>query len=274
MTRPWMPLYVGDYLGDTSHLTTTEHGAYMLLIMHYWAKGRLPDDDVQLSRIVRMPINAWMEIRGTIQAFFSDGWRHKRVELELTEAARLSAAGRTGGTASGKVRRERSLANRSNDFSAKREALQPQPHPQKNPEPNGSAPADIRDRLFKIGLETLCRITGRTPDSGRSLIGMWLKRVQDEAIHVLAAIEDAERNRIANPVPWINQRLENLHAPLQFRSGQTPRRGSREDIRERTVLALDRLDEFARSESDANGRIDSGQTGPPLAGRIPKLGSA
>lgn len=43
-------------------------------------------------------------------------------------------------------------------------------------------------------------ITGKTPDSCRSLIGKWLKTVNDEAIHILGAIEDAERNRIADPV--------------------------------------------------------------------------
>ena len=68
--------------------------------------------------------------------------------------------------------------------------------------------ADPRTKLFNETLRTLASITGKTPDSCRSLVGRWLKSVDDEAIHVIAAIEDAERNRIADPVAWINQTLK------------------------------------------------------------------
>src|ERR1700679_978159 len=101
MNRPWMPLYVGDYLGDTGHLTTTQHGAYLLLMMHYWLKGELPDDDKQLSKITKLPLKVWTEYREAIQDFFYDGWRHKRIEAELSKTIAIrekrALAGQKGG---------------------------------------------------------------------------------------------------------------------------------------------------------------------------------
>ena len=108
MNRPWMPLYVGDYLGDTGHLTTTRHGAYLLLMMHYWRKGELPDDDQQLCKIAKLPLKTWNEYRATLQDFFHDGWKHKRIDTEFERMMRVSAkraiAGQKGGIGSALAR--------------------------------------------------------------------------------------------------------------------------------------------------------------------------
>jgi len=108
MNHPWMPLYVGDYLGDTGHLTTTQHGAYLLLMMHYWRKGELPGDDRQLCKIAKLPLKTWNEYRATLQDFFHDGWKHKRIDAELERMMRASAkraiAGQKGGIGSALAR--------------------------------------------------------------------------------------------------------------------------------------------------------------------------
>jgi uncharacterized protein YdaU (DUF1376 family) len=84
---PYMPLYVADYLADAAHLTTVEHGAYLLLIMTYWQRGEpLPDSDTKLARIVRMTESEWLAIRDDLADFFdvADGvWSHGRIEREL-----------------------------------------------------------------------------------------------------------------------------------------------------------------------------------------------
>ncbi len=97
-----MPLYIGDYLADTGHLTTTQHGAYLLLLMHYWRKRELPTDDKQLAAIAKLPLRIWLDTKETLQAFFYDGWKHKKVEAELFRRMEVSekraAAGARGGS--------------------------------------------------------------------------------------------------------------------------------------------------------------------------------
>jgi uncharacterized protein YdaU (DUF1376 family) len=84
---PYMPLYVADYLADAAHLTTQEHGAYLLLIMNYWQRGEpLPDDDVRLARITRLGPREWSRVRGTLSEFFEVAcgtWSHSRIDSEL-----------------------------------------------------------------------------------------------------------------------------------------------------------------------------------------------
>jgi uncharacterized protein YdaU (DUF1376 family) len=104
--RPWMPLYVGDYLADTAHLRAFQSGGYLHLIMHYWRTGGLPDDDSQLAAIARMTPEEWKDNKALLQSFFYDGWKHKRIDAELAEAEekynRRASAGRKGGIAAHK----------------------------------------------------------------------------------------------------------------------------------------------------------------------------
>lgn len=86
-TPPYMPLYVGDYLGDTTQLNCVEHGAYLLLLMAMWrADGRLPDDDRRLAATARCTAPQWTRIRPTLIGYFriEDGQlAHDRLEREL-----------------------------------------------------------------------------------------------------------------------------------------------------------------------------------------------
>jgi uncharacterized protein YdaU (DUF1376 family) len=98
MSKPWMPLYVADYLSDTGHLTTVQHGAYLLLIMHYWKRGGLPSDDTQLAQIARMTEREWARNKVTIGLFFSDEWQHERINQELAHAEEISSKRRIAGS--------------------------------------------------------------------------------------------------------------------------------------------------------------------------------
>ena len=86
---PYIPMWIGDYMADTRHLTTLEHGAYHLLIYAYWGnEGPLPDDDTRLARIVGLSPREWAKARKTISEFFKIGggqWRHNRIERELAK---------------------------------------------------------------------------------------------------------------------------------------------------------------------------------------------
>ena len=93
-TGAWMPLYIGDYLGDTAHLTTEQHGAYLLLLMHQWRRGFIPSDEVSLAQITRATINRWRtRIAPAVMVFFSlreGGLVQARLAVEIEKAKKNS----------------------------------------------------------------------------------------------------------------------------------------------------------------------------------------
>ena len=115
MSRPWMPLYVGDYLRDTQHLCAEEHGAYLLLIMHYWTHGSLPPDEKNLQKISQLSPYKWEKYLQNLSALFGPNWTHKRIDQELEKAHKIKQkrelAGAIGGAVSASRFQAKGVAN-------------------------------------------------------------------------------------------------------------------------------------------------------------------
>lgn len=94
----WYPFYVGDYMRDTAHLSMLEHGAYRLLLDHYYSTGQpLPDDEKQLHRICRaFDEQEQIAIKRVLQLFFLHDAKAKiytqgKVQKELNKKADISS---------------------------------------------------------------------------------------------------------------------------------------------------------------------------------------
>jgi hypothetical protein len=66
-----------------------------------------------------------------------------------------------------------------------------------------AAPPDERTKLFRWGLETIQRMTGRQPETVRKLLGRWLKALNDDCRGLNRILEDAVAANPAEPVAWI-----------------------------------------------------------------------
>lgn len=134
-SNAFMPLYVGDYLADTTMLTRDQHGAYLLLIMTYWRnRGPIPDEDDGLAMATRSTPKEWKALRPVIARFFKveDGvWTHGRIDEELRKAdekyeARLNASRKANGVRHG---------DRNGGLNGDRHGSQPQPQPPSQQQP-------------------------------------------------------------------------------------------------------------------------------------------
>jgi hypothetical protein len=129
------------------------------------------------------------------------------------------------------------------------------------------APRDFRAELFDRGLQALARLTGKGPDACRSFVGKCLKSASDDAVTVLGLIEDAERNRVADPSAWISARLKATGPPAKVLTEHQRAQYETKDI-------LDGLENFARgggNGSTANIGLlsdDSGERSKGLRGGV------
>lgn len=154
----WMPLYVGDYLGDTIHLTTEQHGAYFLLIMACWMRGgTLPDDDAQLAAMAKMSPKAWRSCSRRVRDFFTLGngvLTHKRVVAETEKARNLSEIRAEVGRRGGRPKKQ-TETNRFPEPKAKRKQNEtPSPSPSRDKPIEGLSPTHGETPILPFGRQS------------------------------------------------------------------------------------------------------------------------
>ena len=121
---PYIQFYPTDYLTDTAHLSTLEHGAYLLLIFNYWQRGecyRANDErtlNKRLASVARLSEQEWENVRETLAEFFETSlteWRHLRIDEDLAAVLSKSKKSSNAGKASGARRRAIAEAKKSTE---------------------------------------------------------------------------------------------------------------------------------------------------------------
>jgi uncharacterized protein YdaU (DUF1376 family) len=139
----WYPRFPGDYMRDTAHLSVVEHGAYTLLLDHYYStNGPLPESYGTLIRICRAYDDVEQDaVKAIADQYFPigpDGKRHnKRADeqlLEMNEKRKvLSEAGKRGMKKRWKKQANNEANNEANNQAnneANNQAIAyPHPHP-------------------------------------------------------------------------------------------------------------------------------------------------
>lgn len=215
---PALPLFTDAYLGDTTHLSTFEHGAYLLLLIVSWRSpgGCLPDDDALLARYTRMTRDKWRKTRPILAPFFTveNGyWHQARLQDELQHLQSRREQQSNAGKASAAAK---SLKRANRGSTPVRKPLQRNGNGDATPIPTPSsvdkstaadaAPIDhdpVKE-LFDLGV-TILTAAGTPDKQARSLIGKWRKAKGDAA--VLTALLDCRARAVTEPVEWIEARF-------------------------------------------------------------------
>lgn len=116
---PALPLFTDAYLADTRHLTTEEHGAYLLLLICAWRSREcaLRDNDKTLARIAGLSPTRWRRMKPALIDFFEvkDGyWRQKKLTTVYAGVAMRVARNRANGAKGGRIARSLNKAAKAN----------------------------------------------------------------------------------------------------------------------------------------------------------------
>jgi uncharacterized protein YdaU (DUF1376 family) len=194
----WYARYPGDYLRDTAHLSLTEHGAYGLLLDHYYSTEKpLPNNKDALYRICRaLNDGERLAVDSVLAQFFrlsEDGYHNARADRELEKRSdrnqKLSDSGRRGarerwkGSGNNSERDSQAYGDANGEANGPASGpsiASPQPQPQPQPHPPAKAqpqPEKVSSSESKTDSDTVTNVSGsnssrkpKTPPSETGLL--------------------------------------------------------------------------------------------------------
>jgi uncharacterized protein YdaU (DUF1376 family) len=134
-------LYIGDYQRDTAHLSVTEHGAYLLMLQHYYATEKPLPIGKALHRMLRAQDKAEREAIDSVAAQFwretVDGLVNDRADVEITKAGAQAETNR----AIAQAREAKRKASRASNEQSTNRATNDQPNHNHSQTPDLNTPA-------------------------------------------------------------------------------------------------------------------------------------
>jgi uncharacterized protein YdaU (DUF1376 family) len=112
MTDSYYPFYPGDYLRDTQDLSLIEHGAYRILLDHYYCDQKLPSEKDRLYRICRaFSVEEQNAVDNVVSRYFKENGDglliNNRADKEINKRKAFINEQSRKGKLSVKVRREK-----------------------------------------------------------------------------------------------------------------------------------------------------------------------
>ena len=138
--------FIGDYARDTAHLAMLEHGAYRLMLDHYYATGKsLPADKAMLYRICKASTKAERTAVDLVaEQFFpvnGDGTRHNhRADKELGQWESQATVNRMLGKLGGRPKKTDSVISENRIGSESETEAEPKHNPSHSQNPEITKP--------------------------------------------------------------------------------------------------------------------------------------